>query len=257
MKLGFVTYQIAAEWDVPTIIRMCAATGFSGVELRTTHAHGVEVELSAAERAEVRQRFADASVDIAGLGSAFEFHAIDPAVVRQNIAGTIAYAKLAADLGCPGVKVRPNGLQTEAGIPEEKTLEQIGLAVRECAQAAADLGVAVRVEVHGRETQEPRRMRTIIDYADHDNAFLCWNSNPGEAVNGSIDEAYGLLRDKIGLVHINELHNAYPWRDLFAKLHRDGYTGYTLAEIPANPDGERILRYYRALWEAHQPSATA
>ena len=34
MKLGFVTYQIAAEWDVPTIIRMCTATGFSGVELR-------------------------------------------------------------------------------------------------------------------------------------------------------------------------------------------------------------------------------
>ena len=223
MKLGFVTYQIAAEWDVPTIIRMCAATGFSGVELRTTHAHGVEVELSAAERAEVRQRFADAGVEIAGLGSAFEFHAIDPAVVRQNIDGTIAYAQLAADLGCPGVKVRPNGLQTEAGIPEEKTLEQIGLALRECAQAAADLGVAVRVEVHGRETQEPRRMRTIIDHADHDNAFLCWNANPGEAVDGSIDEAYGLLRHKIGLVHINELHNAYPWRDLFAKLHRDGY----------------------------------
>ena len=66
-------------------------------------------------------------------------------------------------------------------------------------------------------------MRTIIDHADHDNAFLCWNANPGEAVNGSIDGAYGLLRHKIGLVHINELHNAYPWRDLFAKLHRDGY----------------------------------
>ena len=255
MKLGFVTYQIAAEWDLPTLIRMCTATGFSGVELRTTHAHGVEVELSAVERAEVRRTFADAGVDIAGLGSAFEYHATDPAIVRRNIDGTIAYAKLAADLGCPGIKVRPNGLQTEAGVPEEKTLEQIGLALRECARAAADLGVAVRVEVHGRETQQPSRMRTIIDHADHDNAYLCWNSNPGEAVNGSIDEAYELLRHKIGLVHINELHHAdYPWRDLFAKLSRDGYTGYTLAEIPANPDGERILRYYRALWEAYQPA---
>ncbi len=257
MKLGFVTYQIGAEWDVPTLISMCNAAGMAGVELRTTHAHGVEVELSAAERAEVRQRFADGGVEIAGLGSAFEYHAVDPAVVRENVGGTIAYAQLAADLGCPGIKVRPNGLQTEAGIPEEKTLEQIGLAVRECAQAAADLGVAVRVEVHGRETQEPRRMRTIIDHADHDNAYLCWNSNPGEPVNGSIDEAYGLLRHKIGLVHINELHTDYPWRDLFARLQRDGYTGYTLAEIQGNADGERLLRYYRALWEAYQPPATA
>lgn len=259
MKLGFVTYQIGAGWDVGQIIRTCAATGFAGVELRTTHAHGVEVELSAAERADVRARFADAGVEIAGLGSAFEFHAVDPAVVRRNIAGTIAYARLAADLGCPGVKVRPNGLQTGAGVPEEKTLEQIGLALRECAQAAAGLGVAVRIEVHGPRTQHPRRMRAIIDHADHDNAFICWNSNPGEVVDGSIDEAYALLRHKIGLVHITELHTAYPWRDLFTKLHRDGYAGYTLAEIPGSPDAERILRYYRALWDAYrsEPSRAA
>lgn len=251
MKLGFVTYQIGAEWDLAAIIRTCAATGFSGVELRTTHAHGVEVALSAAERADVRKRFSDAGVEIAGLGSTFEFHAVDPAVVRANVAGAIAYAQLAADLGCPGVKVRPNGLQTAAGIPEERTLEQIGLALRQCAQAAAGLGVAVRIEVHGHETRQPRRMRSIIDHADHDNAFICWNSNEDEAVNGSIDEAYELLRHKIGLVHINELHNAYPWRDLFAKLRSDGYTGYTLAEIPGSQDAERILRYYRALWDAY------
>ena len=253
MKLGFVTYQIGADWDIPTLIRMCTATGYSGVELRTTHAHGVELALSAVERSDVRKTFADSGVEIAGLGSAFEFHGTDPTVVRENVEGAIAYAKLAADLGCPGIKVRPNGLQTEAGIAAERTLEQIGLALRDCARAAADVGVAVRIEVHGRETQQPSRMRTIIDHADHENAYICWNSNPGEAVNGSIDDAYELLRHKIGLVHITELHNAaYPWRDLFSKLRGDGYTGYTLAEIPGNPDGERILRYYRALWEAYQ-----
>ena len=120
MKLGFVTYQIGAEWDVATLIRMCIATGFSGVELRTTHAHGVELELSAIARAELRKTFTDAGVEIAGLGSAFEFHDTDPAIVRRNIDGTIAYARLAADLGCPGIKVRPNGLQTEAGVAEGK-----------------------------------------------------------------------------------------------------------------------------------------
>ena len=56
-------------------------------------------------------------------------------------------------------------------------------------------------------------------------------------------------------MHVNELHNAYPWRDLFAKLRSDGYTGYTLAEIPGSQDAERILRYYRALWDAYGGSA--
>jgi sugar phosphate isomerase/epimerase len=253
MKLGLVTYQIAHDWDVPTLIAMCQKTGYQGVELRTTHAHGVEVDLTPSQRQVVKQRFADSGVEIVGLGSVFEFHAVEPEVVQQNIAGTIECARLAADLGCPGVKVRPNGLQVNKGIPPEKTLEQIGLALRECGRATADLGVQIRVEVHGRETSNPKHMRTIIDHADHPNVYICWNSNPGDVVNGSIKKNFDLLKHKIALVHINELHKAeYPWRELFAELKGIGYTGYTLAEIPANPEPERLLRYYKALWAAYQ-----
>ena len=67
MQLGLVTYQLAKGWDADTIITNCEETGFAGVELRTTHAHGVEVELSPAQRQEVRQRFADSAVALAGL----------------------------------------------------------------------------------------------------------------------------------------------------------------------------------------------
>ncbi len=253
MKLGLVTYQIAQDWDVPTLIAMCQKTGYQGVELRTTHAHGVEVDLTPSQRQAVKQRFADGGVEIVGLGSVFEFHAVEPEVVQQNIAGTIEYARLAADLGCPGIKVRPNGLQVDKGIPPEKTLEQIGLALRECGRATADLGVQIRVEVHGRETSNPKHMRAIIDHADHPNVYICWNSNPADVIDGSIKENFDLLKHKIALVHINELYKAeYPWRELFSELKGIGYTGYTLAEIPANPEPERLLRYYKALWEAYQ-----
>jgi len=254
MKLGFVTYQIGKDWDIPTLVDMCQKTGFTGVELRTTHAHGVESDLSITQRAEVKQLFSDGQVDIVGLGTAFEYHAIDPSEVKRNIEGTKAYAQLAADLGCQGIKVRPNGLQTDHGIPKEKTLEQIGRAVGECAKAAADVGVQIRVEVHGRDTQDPVNMRTIMDHADHPNAYVCWNSNFGEVVNGSIEDNFNLLKDKIGLVHITELYKAaYPWRDLFQRLKDIGYDGYTLAEVADSPDPERFMGYYKSLWEAYQP----
>ena len=253
MKLGFVTYQIGRDWDVPAIIDMCGRTGFTGVELRTTHAHGVETELSSSKRRDVRRQFEDGGVDLVGLGTAFEYHAVDPAEVRQNIEGTFEYAKLAADLGCPGVKVRPNGLQTERGVPEEKTLEQIGRAIGECAEAADGLGVQIRVEVHGRDTQVPRRMRAIMDHADYPNARICWNSNFGEVEDGSIVKNYRLLNHKISLVHITEIYRAeYPWRELFRLLKADGYDGYTLAEIAHSPEPERLMGYYRALWQAYQ-----
>ena len=84
LKLGTVTYNIAKDWDVPTLIKNLSETGFEAVELRTTHKHGVELTLSAAERAEVRKRFEDSAVKIGGLGTTCEFHAADPAVCART-----------------------------------------------------------------------------------------------------------------------------------------------------------------------------
>ena len=249
MKLGLVTYNMAKDWDVPTIIENCAATGFQGVELRTTHAHDVEVNLSADERQEVRKRFEDSPIELAGLGSAFDYHSTDTDEVRQNIEGTKEYAQLAGDVGAPGVKVRPNGLPED--VSTEKTLTQIGLSLRECGEFAKSIGVQIRLEVHGRDTSHPPHIRTIMEIADHDNVFVCWNSNPGEVEGGSVEQNFNLVKEWIRLVHINELHRReYPWRELFTLLKASGYTGYTLAEIPESSDSVRMMHYYRALWEA-------
>ena len=249
MKLGLVTYNMAKEWDIPTIIERCEATGFQGVELRTTHAHNVEVNLSEAERRDVRKQFEDSAIELAGLGSAFEFHSPDNDELQQNIEGTKAYSQLAADVGAPGVKVRPNGLPD--GVPEQTTLEQIGDSLRECGEFAKNLGVQIRLEVHGRQTSHLPHIRTIMEIADHENVSVCWNSNPGEVVDGSVKSNFDLVKDWIRLVHINELHRReYPWRELFSLLKDSSYDGYCLAEIPGSPDPERVMNYYRALWTA-------
>ena len=254
MRLGLVTYQLARDWDVETIIANCEETGFGGVELRTTHAHGVEVGLPAEERGEVRARFEDSGVELAGLGSAFEYDAVDPGEVRRNIEGTKEYVRLAADLGAAGVKVRPNRVHDEEGVPRERTFEQIGQALAECAGFAGDAGIEIRLEVHGPVTCEPHIIRAILDYAGSDNLFVCWNSNPQDVEDGSIDRNFGLLQEDIRLVHITELWNDYPWRRLFELLSESGYKGFCLAEIPESPDALRLMRYYRALWTALQPS---
>jgi sugar phosphate isomerase/epimerase len=243
--------MIASQWDVPTIINKCADLGYEGVELRTTHAHGVELSLSAQERQEVKARFADAPVVLWGLGSTCAYHAADPAELARNVEETKSFCRLAADVGARGVKVRPNGFQEEAGIAREATLEQIGLAFRECGAFAQDCGVELWMEVHGRGTSDPRHIRTIVDVADHDNCTVCWNSNPGEVdENGSIRASFELLQPYIRSCHINRLADAhYPWRELFALLCTSGYDRFTLAEIQDSPDRERLLTYYRALWQ--------
>src|SRR5688572_15877081 len=162
-RLGIVTYNIAAAWDVPTILRICRAVGLAAVELRTTHKHGVEPSLNGAARKEVRQRFADAGIEIWGCGTACEFHSPDKAVVQRQIDTCKQFIQLTADIGGKGVKVRPNDLPQ--GVPAERTLEQIGRSLTECGQAAADANLEIWLEVHGRGTAHPPHCATIMRQA--------------------------------------------------------------------------------------------
>jgi sugar phosphate isomerase/epimerase len=248
-RLGIVTYNIAAKWDVPTILRICRAVGLAAVELRTTHAHGVEPTLTDRERKDVRARFADAGIEIWGCGTVCEFHDRDKKVVQQNVETCRRFVQLVADLGGKGVKVRPNRLPD--GVPVERTLEQIGTALAECGRAAADANVEIWLEVHGQGTAHPPHVRTIMEHCKHPRVGVTWNSNATDVRNGSVSEYFKLLQPWIKSCHINELHSGYPYRELFRLLRESGYDRVTLAEIEGMPDaasGERLMRYYKALW---------
>lgn len=254
-RLGLVTYNMAAKWDLPTILRICKGVGIGPVELRTTHAHGVEPSLSKDARKDVRQRFADAGVEFWGCGSTCDFHAVEQRRVHEQIETCKRFVDLVADLGGKGVKVRPNGLPPE--VPVEKTLEQIGKSLIECGKAGESAGVEIWVEVHGKGTQQPDNMRKIMEHCGHPKVGICWNSNPTDLVGKSVEPSFRMLWPWIRSCHINDLYKdmrgQYPYRELFRLLRESGYDRATLIEVGKTPPdaavGEELLRYYRALWQ--------
>jgi sugar phosphate isomerase/epimerase len=251
MHLGMVTYNLAQDWSVPTIIKNCETAKFEGVELRTTHAHKVEVNLSKAERQEVKQRFADSKVQLMGLGSIFDYHTPDPEKLRKDIEATKEYIVLAEDVGASGVKVRPNGLPKE--VPVEKTLAQIGRALAELGDFARDHGQVIRLEVHGPGSSFPPYIKTILDTANRPNVGACWNCNASDLDGEGWDHNFNLLKDKILSVHMTDLfQEAYPFRKLLNGLNEIHFQGFCLAEVPASTDPVRVMKYYRALWLAYQ-----
>lgn len=252
LKLGTVTYNIAKDWDVPTIIKNLTEAGFDAVELRTTHKHGVEITLPPAQRAEVKKQFDASPIKIGGLGTTCEFHAADQATVRKNINETKEWVKLAKDLGSPSVKVRPNGLVKD--VPEDKTLEQIGKSLAECAAFAQDNGIKIQLEVHGSETQRVPRIRKIFDYAGNPAALrACWNSNQTDLLDGGFDANFKLLKNQIGQIHMRDLMlEEYPWRKLISNLAEMNFQGYCFAEIPESADPVRVLKYFRGMFRAYQ-----
>ena len=253
-KLGMVTYNVAANWDLPTILKICKSVGIAAVECRTTHKHGVEPSLTMEERAKVKKQFADSGVVYWGSGSICEFHSDKESVVRKNIEECKAFIKLTADIGGHMVKVRPNGLRKD--VPTEKTLEQIGKALAECGQVAGDAGLEICLEVHGKDTQLPDNCRQIMQFCGHKSVGLTWNSNPTDIKNGSIAASFDMLKPWIKSCHINEIYNdlngKYPYRELFAKFREMKYDRYTMIELSKSPvdaaSGEELLRYYKALW---------
>jgi sugar phosphate isomerase/epimerase len=249
VKLGMVTYLWGRDWDLPTLIANCEATGFGGVELRSGHAHGVEITLSKPQRDEVRKRFADSPVECVGLGSACEFHSPDERVVRENIELARKFVVLARDIGASGVKVRPNRLFDDE--MRDTTVARIAKALRECGKFAADYGQEIRLEVHGPGTSDPSVVKDIMGIADHPHVRVCWNSNAADLLQGSVKHGFELLKGRLSSVtHIHDLYDpAYPYRELFTLLRQSGYRGWCLSESHATSDPLRVMRYYKALWD--------
>jgi sugar phosphate isomerase/epimerase len=242
IRYGLVTYQWAKDWDLSTLIENCAKAKVYGVELRTTHKHGVEPNLNASERTDVRKRFADSPVKFLGIGSNERFDSPDPATVKKAIEATKAFIELSHDVGGSGVKVKPDSFHKE--VPREKTIEQIGRSLNEVAEFATGFGQQIRLEIHGQCSQLPT-IKAIMDVADNPNVALCWNSNPQDLEDPGLESNFNLVKDRLGeTTHVHLMDSkTYPHQqllDLYVKLD---YSGWWLLEegiIPADPAVELI-----------------
>lgn len=250
MKLGLVTYLWGKDWDVPTLIANCTATGLTGIELRVEHAHGVSPELSKHERQLVRDQFSDSAVQCIGMGTNEQYDFPDQQRLQASIARTREFIQLSADIGGTGVKVKPNAFHED--VPREKTMAQIGAALNELAAYAADFGQQLRLEVHGNETQDLPNIKTIMDHADHPNATICWNCNPQDLDGQGFQYNFDLVKDRFGdTVHVRELDRTdYPYPALLENLTRMDYDGWILLECHTDPaDKVQSMREQRAVFD--------
>ncbi len=250
VKLGFVTYLWGKDWDLPTLIKNCADTNIRGVELRVEHAHNVMPELNAAQRLEVKKRFADSPVQLVGLGTNQQFDFVDQGQLKASIERTKEFIRLSADVGGSGVKVKPNALHKE--VPTEKTITQIGESLNEIARYGAELGQQIRLEVHGEETQELPMTKRIMEVATHPNATICWNCNPQDLNGKGFESNFNLVKDRFGATcHVRELDRTdYPYQALLANLVKMNYSGWVLLECHTNPaDKVASMKEQRAVFD--------
>ncbi|MDE0888343.1 MAG: PmoA family protein [Phycisphaerales bacterium] len=257
LTFGMVTYLWGRDLSLQELLVACEASGLEGVELRTTHRHGVERDLSADARREIRKRFADSPVAMVGIGSDERFDSPDPARLAAAKRSTRDFLELSSSVGGSGVKVKPDSFHR--GVDQATTIRQIGRSLAELAPMAADLGQELRLEVHG-QCADPGHIRRIVEIADHPSVRVCWNSNARDLRGEGLQRNYQRLRPYFGgTLHVRELGDErYPYVDLIELLVRDRYAGMVLLEAHSSPPRHRVpaLANQRAVMDEMSRRAT-
>lgn len=253
LRLGLVTYLWGKDVALPELIDACARSGVLGLELRTTHRHGVEPSLSAAERGRVRQRFADSPVSLVGLGSNERYDSPDPAEARAAIEATKAFIRLSHDVGSSGVKVKGDGFH--ADVPRATTFNQVVAALGELGEYADQFNQEVRLEVHGGFSEIPVH-HEIISRVDHPRVRTCWNSNRQDLEGAGLRANFDLVKAYFGqTAHVRQLDDAgYPWPELIGLFIEMSYDGWLLLEAHGEVAADQLpvkLGEQRRLFERY------
>lgn len=250
-RFGFTTYQWGKDWDIPTLIANCRKAEVLGVELRTSQSyhHGVELELNAQQRRDVRKQFADSPVTLVGLATSERFDWPDPAQLEKAVESSKVFVKLSSDVGASGIRVFPNSFQKD--VPREKTIEQIGKALNIVGAFAADYGQQVRLEAHGNAGDLPT-IKAIMDHVVQPSVRVKLNSDKrdtaGEGFEYNFNLVKGLLGDTLHLHNLKE--TGFPYQLQMDLLVRMGWGGWQLLEASDKvQDRLGALIEQRQIWD--------
>ncbi|MCX6900964.1 MAG: TIM barrel protein [Verrucomicrobia bacterium] len=251
IRFGLATYTWGKDWDIPTLIANCTKAGVFGVEPRTSskYAHGVELTLSASQRAEVKKRFADSPVRIVSIASGERMDWPEPDKLKAAIEAAKAHLQLSCDVGCNVLRVFPN--QFHRDVPREKTIEQIARALDELGAFAANLGQEVSFEAHGPAGELPT-MRAIMDRVTQRSVRVRLNCDARDAKGEGFAANFNLVKNLLSrIIHLHDLNATdYPYQTMVDLLVKANWKGWALAEMGNTvPDRVRALTEQRQAWE--------
>ncbi len=231
-RFGLTTYQWGKDWDIPTLIANCCKAQVFGVELRTSqsYAHGVELELNAQQRREVKKRFEDSPLTLVGLATSERYDSPEAAELKAAIENTKAYIKLSRDIGGSGVRVFPNSFH--GGVSRRKTIEQISNSLNIVGAFAADYDQQVRLEAHGSAGELPT-LRAIMDQVVQPSVRVKLNSDKRDTGGNGFEHNFNLVKDLLGdTLHLHNLKDTgFPYQLQMDLLVKMGWSGWQLLEV--------------------------
>ncbi|WP_420112252.1 sugar phosphate isomerase/epimerase family protein [Pseudactinotalea sp.] len=210
----------AVEESLEDVAAICARHGASAVELRTASDAPVHVDLSAAQRREVRAIFDGAGIGILTVASRVRIASDD----GETLTSLRAHLDLAADLGARYVRVFPGAPAAPAAPDELPTLDDRDQAdataverLVDAADQAADRDLGILVETHDSHPRGADVARILDRVGDHAAVGAIWDLlhpwRVGEQLEATARHLMPYLLDERGYVQIKDVpsrQNTFP-----------------------------------------------
>ncbi|MHB9031865.1 MAG: sugar phosphate isomerase/epimerase family protein [Anaerolineae bacterium] len=264
LRFSFMTFA-CPDFTFDEVLALAKRHAYQGIEFRTdsNHKHGVEAAAVPAARAAFRSKLADAGLEACCLASSLQF--VNKAAVSQ----APALIDLAADLGCPGMRIfcgpLPEGSTIESAIP------LVADNIRQVAERALKSGVRLWLETHDSVSKAVYAGR-IVRLVDHPALAINWDNMHPYRNGESLADTWTAIAPFIQHTHFHDAVNdpgapvitpfgqgGMPIQAMFDLLQSINYQGYYSGEwfaqqmgadadasLAAHKEGiERLARNFR------------
>ncbi|MCS7222692.1 MAG: sugar phosphate isomerase/epimerase family protein [Anaerolineae bacterium] len=201
MKYSFTSFS-CPELTLPEVLALAKRIGYDGVELRLAegHKHGVETDISSVKRREIKAQVTASGIALACLGTSCTY--ADPARAADMVAETRRAIQLAADIGCP--RLRVFGGEIPTGITREQAMDSIVASLRAVAAQALESGVIICMETHDDWTN-PDQVAEIMRRVNQPSIAVTWDvMHPVRQSHVTMDQAFQALQPWIKHVHFHD-----------------------------------------------------
>jgi sugar phosphate isomerase/epimerase len=268
MKYAFMSFS-APQLKLGELLALAAQVGYNGIEPRigSNHAHGVELDTTAAQRRTIREQAAASGIALCCVATGYKY--ADPASAPSMVEDTRRAIELAAEIGAPRLRVFGGALGR--GLTRTQAIDLVADSLGAVAGEAAAAGVTICLETHDDWTN-PAHVAELMRRVDSPAVAVNWDYQHTTRIAGAtVDQAFAALQPWIKHVHFHDGVNRadkliflpvgagdYDNRRVIELLLGMGYAGYLSGEwIDWEPYAVHLPRELAAMHELEQAAAGA
>lgn len=253
MKLAFMS-SVLPKATLGELLAEGKKQGYEGIEFRPewSHAHGVELSATAAQRKPIRRQLAEGGLEPCCISPSVKFNEDTPGTRDAQLESMRRYIELAADVGIGRIRCFADPLPNTGGGLRTANLQAQSEYLARGAAEAKQAGVTLVLETHG--TARGVDIAEILWRAAYPSALRI-NWHLGHCLNHGedLDEAYRHVKGRVDHVHFSlgeDKHEAIGYMIRQAQLLADEkFQGFFSVEVINPPDGLATLKAHAEGWK--------